>query len=271
MIQCVGSRDDIHLYCSRVCCSTAVKNALKIKEINKKANVYILYRDIRTYGFKEDYYQTAREKGVIFIRYTPKRKPEVKRVGNKILVTVFDLLLDEELVIDTDMLTLSTGIAPPESNVHLSQLLKVPLNEDGFFLEAHMKLRPVDFATDGIFLAGMAHSPKFIDESISQACAAVSRACTILTKDHLELLGIVAEVNEYRCVGCGLCEDVCGYKAIEMVSKQIDGKEKIVAQVNEALCKGCGACSGACYSGAIQQNGFTDEQILSIIGALGKE
>jgi heterodisulfide reductase subunit A-like polyferredoxin len=271
MIQCVGSRDDIHPYCSRVCCSTAVKNALKIKEINKKSNVYILYRDIRTYGFKEDYYQTAREKGVIFIRYAPERKPEVKHVGNKLLVTVFDSLLDEELVIDTDMLTLSTGVTPLEDNVHLSQLLKVPLNEDGFFLEAHMKLRPVDFATDGIFLAGMAHSPKFIDESISQACAAVSRACTILTKDHLELLGIVAEVNEYRCVGCGLCEEVCGYKAIEMVSKQIGGKEKIVAQVNEALCKGCGACSGACYSGAIQQNGFTDGQILSIISVLGKE
>jgi len=271
MIQCVGSRDDEHPYCSRVCCTEAVKNALKIKEINDKTNVYVLYRDIRTYGFKEDYYQKAREKGIIFIRYTKDRKPEVKQNNNKLTVKIFDKLLNENLVIDTDILTLSAGVIPYEENHRMSQLLKVPLNEDRFFLEAHMKLRPVDFATDGVFLAGMAHSPKFIDESISQACAAVSRACTILTKEYLELPGKVAKVNELRCVGCGLCVEVCSYQAIELVTKTIDGNEKIVAQVNEALCKGCGACAGACYSGSIQHSGFTDSQILKMIKTLGEK
>jgi len=271
MIQCVGSRDADHPYCSRICCSQAVKNALKIKEINEKANVYILYRDMRTYGFKEDYYQKAREKGIIFIRYTPEKKPIVKKDSDKLLVTVHDILLDEDLVIDTDILTLSTGIVPSEDNQRVSQLLKVPLNEDGFFMEAHMKLRPVDFATEGVFLAGMAHSPKFIDESISQACASVSRACTILTREHLELPGKVAEVDEKHCIGCGLCIEVCSYRAIELVTKKVGEKEKIVAKVNEALCKGCGACAGSCYSGAIQHKGFTDSQILTMLKTLGEK
>jgi len=195
----------------------------------------------------------------------------VKKDSDKLLVTVHDILLDEDLVIDTDILTLSAGIVPLENNQRLSQLLKVPLNEDGFFLEAHMKLRPVDFATEGVFLAGIAHSPKFIDESISQACAAVSRACTILTKEYLEIPGKIAQVADKRCVGCGLCIEVCIYKAIELVTKNVDGKEKIVAQVNEVLCKGCGTCAGACYSGAIQHKGFTDGQILTMLKTLGKK
>lgn len=265
MIQCVGSRDEDHPYCSRVCCSQAVKNALKIKEINEKANVYVLYRDMRTYGFREDYYQKAREKGIIFIRYTADKKPLVRKDSDQLLMRIYDILLNEDLVINTDILVLSTGIVPLEDNKKLSQLLKVPLNENGFFFEAHMKLRPVDFATDGIFLAGTAHSPKFIDESISQACAAVSRACTILTKEYLELPAKVAHVFDKKCVGCGLCVEVCSYKAIELVTKKVDEKEKIVAQVNEALCKGCGTCAGACYSGAIQHLGFTDQQILKMI------
>jgi heterodisulfide reductase subunit A-like polyferredoxin len=270
MIQCVGSRDENHPYCSRICCSQAIKNALKIKEINEKANVYILYRDIRTYGFKEDFYQKAREKGIIFIRYDQEKKPVFRRVGKSLLLTVYDFFLDEEIVIDVDVLTLSTGVTSPKDIQRLSQLLKVPLNEDNFFLEAHMKLHPVDFATDGIFLAGLAHSPKLIDESISQAYATVSRACTILTKDQIELPGNVAKVDEQRCTGCGLCMEVCNYKAIELVVKTIDGKEKIIAQVNEALCKSCGACAGACYSGSIQQSGFTDQQILKMIKTIAK-
>jgi len=270
MIQCVGSRDDDHPYCSRVCCSEAVKNALKIKEFNDKINVYVLYRDMRTYGFREDYYQKAREKGIIFIRYNPDKKPDVKVDDKKLIVKIFDNILNEDISIATDILALSIGIIPYEENYRMSQLLKVPLNEDGFFLEAHMKLRPVDFATDGIFLSGMAHSPKFIDESISQACAAVSRACTILTKDHLDLPGKVAKVDESKCVGCGLCVEVCSYQAIELVTKTIDRKEKIIAQVNEALCKGCGVCAGACYSGSIQHSGFTDIQILKMIKTLGE-
>jgi heterodisulfide reductase subunit A len=270
MIQCVGSRDDNHPYCSRVCCSEAIKNALKIKELNKKANVYVIYRDIRTFGFKEDYYEKAREQGVIFIRYNLDKKPVVKSKDKKLLVTVYDYILEEKIEINTNLLALSVGIVPPRGNEQISKLLKVPINEDGFFLEAHVKLRPVDFATDGIFLAGTAHAPKFIDESVSQACAAVSRATTILSKDFLELPGQIANVLQDRCIGCGLCEKVCPYNSIDMVSVREFGLEKVVAKVNEGLCKGCGACAGACLSGAIQQSGFKDEQILAMLKSINK-
>jgi heterodisulfide reductase subunit A-like polyferredoxin len=258
MIQCVGSRNDKHPYCSRICCSEAIKNALKIKQLNKKANIYILYRDMRTYGFKEDYYQRAREEGVIFIRYEEGQEPEVRKGKEKLEVLVKDLILKENLLINADLVVLSTGVISSEDGEELAQMLKVPLNEDGFFLEAHVKLRPVDFATEGIFLCGLAHSPKFIEESISQANAAISRACTILAKDKILAEGTVVSVNEDRCNGCGICEAVCIYNAIEI------DKEKRVAKVNEALCKGCGTCTGACFSGAINQRGFKREQILAM-------
>jgi heterodisulfide reductase subunit A-like polyferredoxin len=261
MIQCVGSRNDKHPYCSRICCSEAIKNALKIKQLNKKANIYILYRDMRTYGFKEDYYQRAREEGVIFIRYEEGQEPEVKKGKEKLEVLVKDLILKENLLINADLVVLSTGVISSEDGEELAQMLKVPLNEDGFFLEAHVKLRPVDFATEGIFLCGLAHSPKFIEESISQANAAISRACTILAKDKILAEGTVVSVNEDRCNGCGICEAVCIYNAIEI------DKEKRVAKVNEALCKGCGTCTGACFSGAINQRGFKREQILAMTKA----
>jgi len=261
MIQCVGSRNDKHPYCSRICCSEAIKNALKIKEMNKKANVYILYRDIRTYGFKEDYYQKAREEGVIFIRYEEGKEPEVKKGKEKLEILIKELILKENLLINADLVVLSTGVVFSEDNEELAQMLKVPLNEDGFFLEAHVKLRPVDFATEGIFLCGLAHSPKFIEESISQANAAVSRACTILSKEKILAEGIVANVDEDMCSGCGICKAVCVYNAIEI------DEEKRVAKVNEALCKGCGTCTGACPSGAINQRGFKREQILAMAKA----
>jgi len=266
MVQCVGSRDDEHPYCSRVCCSQAIKDALKLKEMNPEMEIYILYRDMRTYAFKEDYYQKAAEQEVKFIRYDIDDKPEVEAIqenGQDILrVTVTEPILGQRLMIDADMLALGVAIVPPTDNKEMSQIFKVPLNEDGFFLEAHMKLRPVDFATDGVFMCGLAHSPKFVDESSAQAQAAVSRAATILVKDFVAAEGIVCSVDENICSGCGVCELVCPYKAIQVDS------EKRIAMVNEALCKGCGSCGSACLAGVISMNHFEDEQILAQIEAL---
>ena len=268
MIQCVGSRNEQRPYCSRICCSEAVKNALKLKSINPEINIYILYRDIRTYGFKEDYYEMAREAGVLFIRYDPEREPKVARGEEGLEVVVHEPVLHDDLLIQADLLVLSPGLTAPHENEELSKMLKVPLNADGFFLEAHMKLRPVDFATEGIFLAGLAHSPKLIDESLSQANAAVSRALTLLTKTHLETIGTISEIDERKCLGCGLCESLCPYKAIEIVWKRTIVGEKLVAQINRALCKGCGVCTASCRSGSVDLKGFTTEEIVAQISEL---
>jgi len=269
MIQCVGSRDEEHLYCSRVCCQKALQNALKIKEKFPDANIYMLYRDIRTYGFNEKYYNEARKKGVIFVRYEEENKPQVeeyidKKGSKKLLVSIRDILLQSKLNIETDFIALSTGIVAPEDNFRMAQMLKVPINSDGFFLEAHVKLRPVDFSTEGIFLCGLAHAPKNMEESICQAKAAASRAGKILGKDSIIANGIVASVNEEICAGCGLCEAVCPYGAIE-----VDKKDK-VARVNPVLCKGCGTCCAACPSGAAELKGFRKKQILSMIDAFAE-
>jgi heterodisulfide reductase subunit A len=268
MIQCVGSRNADRPYCSRICCSEAVKNALNLKALAPDVNIYLLYRDIRTYGFKEDYYEKAREEGVIFIRYEPEREPRLETGGNGLAVAVYEPVLRDDLLIHTDLLVLSPGIVPDAGNEALSKMLKVPLNEDGFFLEAHMKLRPVDFATEGVFLAGLAHSPKSIDESVSQANAAVARALTYLSKTQLETIGTVSEVDEKKCIGCGLCESLCPYKAIEILTKRTVVGEKLVAQVNKALCKGCGACVASCRSGSIDLKGFTTEEVVAQITQL---
>jgi heterodisulfide reductase subunit A len=212
MIQCVGSRTKERLYCSKVCCSQAVKNALKIKELNPLSNVYVLYRDIRTYSFKEEFYQKAREAGVIFLRYPEEKEPEVRIEDGRIKVKVFDPLLNEELVIEPDALVLSVGILPPAGNEELSQMLTVPLNEDGFFLEAHVKLRPIEFATEGIFVAGLAHSPKPLEESISQALAAASKAAIPMAKGLVSVEPIVSSVDQEKCLGCGLCESLCAFR-----------------------------------------------------------
>ncbi len=277
MIQCVGSRENEHPYCSRVCCQEAIKNALKLKELNPKANIYILYRDVRTYGFYEEYYQKARDNGVIFIRYEKEEKPVVTRLSvsggrlspntehrtpnTDLIVKVKDPILGAELVIEPDLVVLSPAIVPRVDASEISQMLKVPLNEDRFFLEAHVKLRPVDFATEGIFLAGLAHSPKTIDESISQAKAAAGRACTIISKDKYEAEATTSHVNEDICAGCGVCVSVCSYDAPELITR--DGK--VVSYVNSALCKGCGNCAGACPSGAIEHLGFKARQTLTMI------
>ena len=265
MIQCVGCRDDKRPYCSRVCCNRAIKNALKLKETKPEMNIYILYRDVRTYGFNEDYYAEAREKGVIFLRYDLDNKPRVsqKRKDNQFLLTVeaHDPVLGEDVVIDVDILALSVAMVPSPEASEIAMLYKVPLNEDGFFLEAHAKLRPVDFATDGVFVCGLAHAPKSLEESIAQAKAAASRASIVLVKDAVVGEGIVASVDDNMCSGCGICEVLCPYGAIAV------DREKRVSAVNEALCKGCGTCCAACPSGAVQQRGFTREEISAMLSA----
>jgi heterodisulfide reductase subunit A len=266
MIQCVGSREKERLYCSRVCCNGSIKTALKLKKINPEMNIYILYRDIRTYGFKELYYQEARDKGIVFIRYDVTGKPVVQTVhedGKEILrVTLTDPILGEPVSIDADTLSLATAIIAPSGNDEIAQFFKVPLNEDRFFLEAHVKLRPVDFATEGVFVCGLAHSPKLIEESITQAKAAASRAAAILSKATIEAGGVVSLVDQRKCTGCSLCQQLCPFNAIDMDEK------KNVAVINEALCKGCGVCASSCRSGAVTLKGFTDQQVVSMIDAL---
>jgi len=263
MIQCVGSRNHERPNCSRICCGQAVKNALKIKELNPDTDVYVLYRDMRTFGFREDYYREAADKGVIFIRYDDENKPEVTGENGKIRVTAWEPVLETWIPIELDLLVLSVATIPNPENERLAGMLKVPLTKDGFFLEAHMKLRPVDFATDGVFLCGMAHSPKFIDESISQACAAAARAATVLSKTALEMEGSIASVDEELCSGCKICVSVCAYNAIEMK----ENGEKPVAKVLEALCKGCGVCGSSCPTKAVTMGHFTNEQILAQVRA----
>jgi heterodisulfide reductase subunit A len=256
MIQCVGARTNQKPNCSRICCGQAVKNALKIKEVSPETEVYVLYKDIRTYGFKEDYYREAAAKGVMFVNYDDENAPRVVNDNGQLKVAFWEPVVKNEIEVNPDLVVLSAATIPNPDNKRIAEMLKVPLTKDGFFLEAHMKLRPVDFATDGIFLCGMAHWPKFIDESISQACAAAARAVTILSKKTLDAEGTVSHVDENLCIGCGLCISICPYSAI---SKD----EKGIAKVNEVLCKGCGTCAASCPERAITMHQFTDEQLIA--------
>jgi heterodisulfide reductase subunit A-like polyferredoxin len=267
MIQCVGSRDADHPYCSRVCCADAIKNALRIKTLSPETNVYVLYRDIRTYGFKESYYTKARQQGVVFVRYDEDRKPEVSRNSHALEVTVFDQTLAMPMLIRADLVVLSAGIHPNEENRTLAQFLKVPLNSEGFFLEAHMKLRPVDFMTDGVFLCGLAHSPKGLDECILQAQAASARAAAVLGQDSLELGANISQVVDESCDGCAYCVDTCPFKAITLVEYMWQGSVKKVVETNESTCKGCGCCQATCPKNGIFVRGFTLDQIRAQIEA----
>ena len=267
MIQCVGSRDDERPYCSRVCCSEAVKNALKIKEANPKTNVFILYRDIRTYGFKESYYSKARQMGVIFIRYDKDKKPEVVEKNGVLKVSLVDPILNRPVTINADLLVLSAGTIPYPENKDLAQMLKVPLDQDKFFLEAHMKLRPVDFATEGVFLCGLAHSAKSIEESITQACGAAARASTILSKDTVELEANISFVVDENCDGCAYCIDPCPYKALTLIEYMKDGAIKKTVEVDESTCKGCGVCMATCPKMGIFVKGFKLQQISAQVEA----
>lgn len=248
MIQCVGSRNENSPYCSRLCCSMAIKNALTIKKKMPDAAIFILYRDIRTYGFRELYYKKARKAGVIFIRYDDKKPPVISQ-DNGLMVALESPDFPEPIEIETDKVILSTGITPPEENRHISELLKVPLDANGFYVEAHAKLRPVDFANEGMFLCGLAHSPKFIDENISQAHAAAARAATVLSKSHLEVGAQVSRVDQSKCISCMTCVHACPYGA-PFINK--DHKAEIAA----AKCMGCGICASECPAHAIHLNHF---------------
>jgi heterodisulfide reductase subunit A len=240
--------------------------ALEIKKKDPNAKVFVLYRDIRTYGFREKFYKEASSKGVTFIRFEDKEKPKVEEKNGKLEVTVKDEDTGKDIFLKTDYLVLASGTRPHHDAEALAPMLKVPVTKEGFFLEAHMKLRPLDFATEGVYLAGLAHGPKFVDESIAQALGAVSRAATVLSKKTLEAEGIVAEIEEKLCDGCGICVPTCEYKALEVVKDKKDADKKLV-EVNVGLCKGCGACVGTCPSGALTQKGYKDSQIYAMIDA----
>jgi heterodisulfide reductase subunit A len=268
MIQCVGCRNEDRNYCSRICCTESIKNALKLKEIHPEIDIYILYRDMRTYGFSEDHYREAAEKNVRFIRYEPQDEPEVKagesEEGRPVLkVTVPDYVLGIRAEIDADIVALAAAVVPAAGSQKVSQSFKVPLNPDGFFQEAHVKLRPVDFAAEGIFLCGTAHYPKHIPETINQAYGAAGRVVTLLSRDVVTVSGSVCEVNESKCISCGACITACTYDAIEF-RETPKGKK---AAVNPVLCKGDGLCNAKCPTGAILLKHFTDQEILSQIDA----
>jgi heterodisulfide reductase subunit A-like polyferredoxin len=264
MIQCVGSRTPEHPNCSRICCSVAVKNALKFKEKHPETKVTVLYRDIRTYGLMEQYYTRARTQGIEFVQYDLDSKPDLSIAEGNLLLKVKDKILGEEISLRPDLVVLASSILPYE-NETLAKMLKVPLTADGFFLEAHMKLRPVDFATDGIFLAGLAHFPKSISESISQADAAVARATASVAKGYVSVIPTISEVDQTRCVGCGLCELLCPFNAIRVVETGKGSKAETIA----ASCKGCGVCSASCPQKAATVHHFSDEQLIAQIEALG--
>jgi heterodisulfide reductase subunit A len=268
MIQCVGCRNEERNYCARVCCSHAVKNALKLKEINPQMDIYILFRDMRTYGFNEDYYREASNKDIKFIRYEPQDKPQVEAgesdEGRSVLkVAVTDFVLGKKLVLDADYLALSTAVIPAGDIPELSRLFKVGLSPEGFFQEAHVKLRPVDFAAEGVFLCGTAHYPKHISEAINQAYGAAGRAAVLLSKDSVTASGSVCEVKEDACMSCGACIKACTYGAIEFHDTR-QGKK---ARVIPVLCKGDGLCNAKCPTGAIALKHYTDEQIFRQIDA----
>ncbi|MFZ7111722.1 MAG: CoB--CoM heterodisulfide reductase iron-sulfur subunit A family protein, partial [Desulfatiglandales bacterium] len=271
MIQCVGCRNEDRNYCSRICCSESIKNALKLKELNPQMDIHILFRDMRTYGFYEDYYREASEKDVKFIRWEPDDPPEVEAVeeeGRPVLrVTVTDQILGQKIAIDADRIALAAAVVPSATTQEVAGLFKVTLSLDGFFKEAHVKLRPVEFAADGVYLCGLAHYPKFIQETINQAYGAAGRALTLLANDIVVASGSICVVDEQKCIGCGACAAVCTYGALEIRSTKQGDK----VTINPVLCKGDGLCNTKCPTGAISLKHFTDEEILSEIAAMVQE
>lgn len=260
-IQCVGSRNEVRNYCSRICCSNTIKNAIKLKEKNKEMDIYVFFRDIRTYGFREDYYKKASELGVRFIRFEPESPPIVDFDGENIRIKSYDYVLNKTLEIQVDYLSLASAIIPNDDSTQVAKFFKVNLGPDGFFQEAHVKLRPVDFGAEGVYLAGLAHYPKHITESILQANAASGRAVTLLSHDTVLASGSVCTVDEKKCIGCGACVDACAYGAIELKKSGVIYK----AVVNPILCKGDGLCNSKCPTLAISLKHYTEEQLLNQI------
>jgi len=257
-IQCVGSRIKERPYCSKVCCTHSIMSALTLKEINPDMDIFIVYRDMRTYGLREDLYREARDRGIIFIRYDFDRELQVIKDQGDLQVRFTSYVLGREIEIRPDLLVLATAIVPPKENP-VAQLFKVPLNDDGFFVEAHVKLRPSDFSTDGVFVCGLAHSPKPIDESVAHGLGAASRSVTVLSQRQMFGNAIVAQINPESCVGCQGCFNVCPYEAIRYLEDQG------ICEVNPAICKGCGSCAATCPSASAQLGGFTNRQIYSQI------
>jgi len=268
MIQCVGCRNEERNYCSRLCCSESIKNALLLKEKNPAMDIYVLFRDVRTYGFKEDYYREAASKGVRFIRYEAEDKPQVEpgkaEDGRSVLkVTATDYILNKKLELDADIIALAAAVVPSAATKEIAGLFKVVLSPDGFFKEAHVKLRPVEFATDGVYLCGLAHYPKFIQETINQSYGAAGRVLTLLSHDTVVASGSICEVDENKCISCGACITACTYGAIEFYETPQGRK----AKVNPVLCKGDGLCNTKCATNAIQLKHYTDEELLSEVDA----
>jgi heterodisulfide reductase subunit A len=262
MIQCVGSREPEYLYCSRVCCTAAIKNSLKLKTINPNAQISVLYRDIRTFGFKETTYLKARRQGVRFYRFELDHKPRVNRQDDTLMVSVFDAQLQAAVQLQADLVVLSAAIRPRTESQELADAMRLPLDEDGFFMEAHPKLRPLDFATPGFYLCGLAQGPKFANESIAQARGAVSRAVTVLSSKEIVAEGMINRVDAELCRACGECEKACCFEAIN-VTQVAQGRKQAI--VTEALCTGCGVCNVACPTGAASLSHFKDVQINSMI------
>ncbi|MEJ2718935.1 MAG: FAD-dependent oxidoreductase, partial [Deltaproteobacteria bacterium] len=256
MIQCVGSRCEERTYCSRICCMTAVKNAILLKEADPKKSVTILYRDMQMYGVEnEDLFRKSKELGVRYVTYDPSRPPLVEE-GK---VRVYHLRMGKEIVMPAELVVLSTPLIAQEDVQDISTMLKVPLNENGFFLEGHVKLKPLDFATDGIYLCGNARFPSSIREAVSQGLGAASRAAIVLSKEALFTSGIVADISPETCCGCLGCLEVCPYGAINFF------EDRGICQVNKVLCKGCGGCAATCPSGSARLDGFSNDQIYAQI------
>jgi heterodisulfide reductase subunit A len=267
MIQCVGCREGNRNYCARVCCSQAIKNALELKKIKPEMEIYILFRDMRTYGFSEDYYLEAAERDVKFVRWEAPDKPRVEPAveeGRPVLrVTVSDPILGQNLAVDGDLVVLSAAVIPSAGSVDIARKFKVAMSPDGFFQEAHVKLRPVDFAADGVFMCGSSHYPKHLTEALSQAHGAAGRAATLLSQDTVTASGSVCEVEEDECVACGACITACTYGAIEFRDTP-KGKKAVV---NPVLCKGDGLCCAKCPTNAVVLKHFTDEEVFDQIDA----